>query len=232
DGAGGERAVEAPERRPATADGAAYVIYTSGSTGRPKGVVNTHRGIVNRLLWMQAAYGLTAADRVLQKTPASFDVSVWEFFWPLLTGARLVMARPDGHQDAAYLVETIEKEGITTLHFVPSMLQVWLEEPGLSRCAGLKRVICSGEALLAESAERLFARLGEPYGVELHNLYGPTEAAVDVTSWQCEEGGGRGRGGVPIGRPIANTQIYLLDREGRPVPAGVAGERHIGRVCA
>src|SRR6202035_2597143 len=150
--------------------------------------------------------------------------------WPLLFGARLVMARPGGHQDAAYLVETIEKEGITTLHFVPSMLQVWLEEPGLSRCAGLKRVICSGEALLAESAERFFARLGEPYGVELHNLYGPTEAAVDVTSWQCEEGGGRGRGGVPIGRPIANTQIYLLDREGRPVPAGVAGELHIGGV--
>src|SRR4028118_233437 len=133
----------------------AYVIYTSGSTGRPKGTMNSHRGIVNRLLWMQEEYGLGASDRVLQKTPFSFDVSVWEFFWPLLAGARLVMARPGGHQDPAYLVETIVAEGITTLHFVPSMLQVFVEAPGVERCASLRRVVCSGEGRPPGLAPRL-----------------------------------------------------------------------------
>jgi amino acid adenylation domain-containing protein len=203
----------------------AYAIYTSGSTGRPKGTLNTHRGIVNRLLWMQERYGLTAEDRVLQKTPYSFDVSVWELFWPLLAGARLVMARPGGHQDPAYLVRTIRDEGITTLHFVPSMLQVFLEAPGVEECRSLRRVVCSGEALPAGLERRFFARLP---AVELHNLYGPTEAAVDVTHWACipEDG----RGAVPIGHPVANTQIHLLDAAGNPVPVGVAGELHIGGV--
>src|SRR4029077_12585397 len=123
-------------------------IYTSGSTGRPKGAVNSHRAIVNRLLWMIEAYGFDAADRILQKTPFSFDVSVWEFFAPLLVGARLVVARPDGHRDPAYLVDLIAREGVTTLHFVPSMLQVFLEEPALrhpGRLAGLRQVMASGE---------------------------------------------------------------------------------------
>jgi len=203
----------------------AYVIYTSGSTGRPKGTMNAHRGIVNRLLWMQERYGLGADDRVLQKTPFSFDVSVWEFFWPLLAGARLVMAAPGGHRDSAYLVRTIVEEGITTLHFVPSMLQVFLEAPGVERCTGLRRVLCSGEALPWELERRAFARLP---GVELHNLYGPTEAAVDVTFWACEPGGERGA--VPIGRPVANTRIHIVDGGLRPAPIGVPGELLIGGV--
>ncbi|HEY3567953.1 MAG TPA: amino acid adenylation domain-containing protein, partial [Thermoanaerobaculia bacterium] len=206
----------------------AYVIYTSGSTGRPKGTMNTHRGIVNRLLWMQERYGLTAADRVLQKTPFSFDVSVWELFWPLLTGARLVMARPGGHQDPAYLARTIAQEGITTLHFVPSMLQVFLETPGLEACGSLRRVVCSGEALPLELTRRFFARFPEGTEVELHNLYGPTEAAVDVTSWACEREASRGV--VPIGHPVANTRIHLLGPAGERVPVGVAGELCIGGV--
>jgi amino acid adenylation domain-containing protein len=205
-------------------DNAAYAIFTSGSTGRPKGVVNTHRGIVNRILWMQAQYGLAPGDSVLQKTPFSFDVSVWELFWPLVTGARLVMARPGGHQDPAWLAEAIAREGITTLHFVPSMLQVFVEQDGLEKCGSLRRVMASGEALPADLAARFFARL--PRGVELHNLYGPTEAAVDVTYHACRAGEER----VPIGRPVANTRILLLDRNGRTVPVAVAGELHIGGV--
>jgi amino acid adenylation domain-containing protein len=209
----------------ATATNLAYVIYTSGSTGRPKGVMNTHRGIVNRLLWMQDAYRLTEADRVLQKTPFSFDVSVWEFFWPLLVGARLVVARPGGHRNSAYLVRTIVDQEITTLHFVPSMLQLFLEDKGVEECRSLKRVICSGEALPCQLQQRFFERLG----AELHNLYGPTEAAVDVAYWQCERDSDPRRI-VPIGRPVANTRLYILDRRGQPVPVGVAGELHIGGV--
>ncbi|HEY0602079.1 MAG TPA: amino acid adenylation domain-containing protein, partial [Herpetosiphonaceae bacterium] len=202
----------------------AYMIYTSGSTGQPKGAMNTHVAIVNRLLWMQEAFGLTASDRVLQKTPFSFDVSVWEFFWPLLIGATLVVAKPGGHQDSAYLVDLIAREQITTLHFVPSMLQVFLDEPQLDRCQSLWRVICSGEALPLALQERFFARLQ----AELHNLYGPTEAAVDVTWWPCLPDAALHT--VPIGRPIANTQIYILDQHLRPVPVGVPGELHIGGV--
>jgi amino acid adenylation domain-containing protein len=157
---------------------AAYMIYTSGSTGRPKGALNSHQGIVNRLLWMQQQYRLGTDDVVLQKTPFSFDVSVWEFFWPLLTGARLAVAKPGGHQDPVYLAQTIARERVTTLHFVPPMLQVFLETPGLeSSCAGVRRVICSGEALPLALQQRFYARM--PWA-ELHNLYGPTEAAVDV----------------------------------------------------
>jgi amino acid adenylation domain-containing protein len=214
-----------PPETGATPDNAAYLIYTSGSTGTPKGAVNTHRGVVNRILWMQDQYGLGADDRVLQKTPFSFDVSVWEFFWPLVTGACLVVARPGAHGDAAYLAGVMEDEGITTAHFVPSMLRAFLEAPGTGRCTGLRRVVCSGEALSAELADRFFARLP---GVELHNLYGPTEAAVDVTYQACAPGG---RGAlVPIGRPVANTRIYVLGARGNPVPAGMPGELHIGGV--
>ncbi|MET0395681.1 MAG: amino acid adenylation domain-containing protein, partial [Longimicrobiaceae bacterium] len=202
----------------------AYVIYTSGSTGRPKGAMNAHRGIVNRLLWMQEEYGLGADDVVLQKTPFSFDVSVWEFFWPLISGAKLVLAKPDGHRDPAYLSELIEREGVTTLHFVPPMLHAFLDagEPG--RCGSLRRVMCSGEALPYELTERFRAALP---GAGLHNLYGPTEAAVDVTYWACEP---RERRVVPIGRPVANTRLYVLDGAGEPVPVGVPGELLLGGV--
>ncbi|HEX6101030.1 MAG TPA: amino acid adenylation domain-containing protein [Thermoanaerobaculia bacterium] len=203
----------------------AYVIYTSGSTGRPKGVMNEHRGVVNRLLWMQDAYGLNEQDAVLQKTPYSFDVSVWEFFWPLFTGATLVMAQPGGHKDPAYLAETIRRHGITTLHFVPSMLGVFLEHAEALRCPSLRRVVCSGEALPSALARRFAERL--PHAT-LYNLYGPTEAAVDVTACTCPKT--EIPNAIPIGRPIANTQIHILDRYGALVPAGVVGELHIAGV--
>ena len=202
----------------------AYAIFTSGSTGKPKGVPNVHEGIVNRLLWMQHAYKLDSSDRVLQKTPFSFDVSVWEFFWPLMTGACLVMARPEGHKDPDYLIDIVRRHNITTMHFVPSMLRVFLEAERVEKCSSLRRVICSGEALPYELQERFFERLK----AELHNLYGPTEAAVDVTYWQCSADDHRGI--IPIGRPIWNTQIYILDKHLQPVPIGVAGELHIGGV--
>jgi len=202
----------------------AYVIYTSGSTGRPKGVMNEHRGIVNRLLWMQDEYDLTQEDRILQKTPFSFDVSVWEFFWPLLTGAQLVVARPGGHKDPAYLVSIIVEHQITTLHFVPSMLQIFLEEEEVIRCNSISRVICSGEALPYDLQCRFF----ESMDTELHNLYGPTEAAVDVTYWACRQD--QDLKIVPIGYPVANTQMYILDSQLQPVPIGCTGDLHIGGI--
>nr|MDQ2713687.1 amino acid adenylation domain-containing protein [Chloroflexota bacterium] len=208
-----------------TPDHLAYVIYTSGSTGKPKGAMNTQRGICNRLLWMQEAYQLTAADSVLQKTPFSFDVSVWEFFWPLMTGARLVVAQPGGHKDSAYLISLMQQQNITTLHFVPSMLQIFLEEPGLEACTNLRQVICSGEALPYALQERFFAR--HPTAA-LYNLYGPTEAAIDVTHWHCQRQSQQRN--VPIGYPIANTQLYILNHYGQPVPIGVTGELYIGGV--
>ncbi|MFF2350911.1 amino acid adenylation domain-containing protein [Kitasatospora sp. NPDC058115] len=200
----------------------AYVIYTSGSTGLPKGVMNVHAAIHNRLLWMQDAYRLDADDRVLQKTPFSFDVSVWEFFWPLAAGATLVLARPEGHRDPGYLSRTIRAERITTVHFVPSMLQAFLQEP-VEECTSLRRVVCSGEALPRDLQDRFLARSG----ARLYNLYGPTEAAIDVTHWTCRADGDPRRP-VPIGRPIANTRIHVLDGALRPVPVGVPGELHIG----
>jgi arthrofactin-type cyclic lipopeptide synthetase C len=203
----------------------AYVIYTSGSTGQPKGVINDHAGVVNRLLWMQDAYGLTAQDTVLQKTPFSFDVSVWEFFWPLFTGARLVMARPGGHKDPVYLCEVIAAEHITTLHFVPSMLDVFLAHGDVTQAAGLVRVMCSGEALPGSLVRRFKQQLP---GSALHNLYGPTEAAVDVTAWNCA--GAVTPDNTPIGKPIANTRMYVLDNQLQPVPLGVVGELFIGGV--
>ncbi len=205
-------------------DNAAYAIYTSGSTGQPKAAINTHRAITNRLLWMQDAYHLTKGDCVLQKTPFSFDVSVWEFFWPLLVGARLVLARPGGHLDSNYLVELIRDQKVTTVHFVPSMLEIFLQDPDVRRCESLRQVICSGEALSLTLMQRFF----ENVGAQLHNLYGPTEAAVDVTSLTCDPS--RSLNTVPIGRPIANTQIYILNPELQPVPVGVYGELHIGGV--
>lgn len=219
-------ATEDPSALPVaiTASNLAYMIYTSGSTGNPKGAINHHLGVCNRLLWMQDEYKLTPADNVLQKTPFSFDVSVWEFFWPLLVGARLVIARPGGHQDPSYLAQLIRDQKITVLHFVPSMLRTFLDEPTASQCTTLRHVICSGEALTADLQEKFFGLLG----CELHNLYGPTEAAVDVTYWRCQRSSNSNV--VPIGRPVANTQIHILDETLKPVPIGSEGELHIGGV--
>jgi amino acid adenylation domain-containing protein/non-ribosomal peptide synthase protein (TIGR01720 family) len=202
----------------------AYVLYTSGSTGRPKGAGNTHAGLRNRLQWMQAAYGLTPADRVLQKTPISFDVSVWEFFWPLLAGAELVMAEPGAHKDPARLLDHIDQYGITTLHFVPPLLQAFVDHPGVARGRSLRQILCSGEALPATLPPRVQQRWPE---VTLHNLYGPTEAAIDVTAWTCPT---PPPPTVPIGRPIANLQCYILDPQGEPVPIGVPGECYLGGI--
>ncbi|WP_434606957.1 non-ribosomal peptide synthase/polyketide synthase [Pseudomonas sp. D2-30] len=199
----------------------AYVIYTSGSTGKPKGAGNRHRALVNRLCWMQQAYGLDASDSVLQKTPFSFDVSVWEFFWPLLTGSTLVVAAPGAHRDPAQLIDLITAQGITTLHFVPSMLQAFMQDPRVAECSGLKRIVCSGEALPVDAQQQVFAKLPN---ANLYNLYGPTEAAIDVTHWTCVE---EGRDSVPIGQPIANLGTYILDDELSPVPVGVTGELYL-----
>lgn len=208
----------------ATMENLAYVIYTSGSTGNPKGVMNTHKGILNRLLWMQDTFQLTSSDRVLQKTPFCFDVSVWEFFWPLMFGSSLVVARPEGHKDNNYLIHSIKDYQITTIHFVPSMLHLFLDAKDVEKCDSLRQVICSGEALTVDLQNRYFAKLG----ARLHNLYGPTEAAVDVTHWECRRENDLKI--VPIGRPIANTQIYILDQDNQPVPIGDTGEIHIGGV--
>ncbi|MGW6917450.1 amino acid adenylation domain-containing protein [Kitasatospora sp. NPDC054939] len=231
-----EGARESADPASAGPDHPAYLIHTSGSTGRPKGVVVTHRAILNRLAWMQGQYGLTADDRVLQKTPAGFDVSVWEFFWPLVEGAALVLARPDGHRDPGYLAELIRTERITTLHFVPSMLAAFVDAaprpPAAAAppawAASLRRAYSSGEALPAGTARRWAELTG---GVPLHNLYGPTEAAVDVTWHPCTTTGPEGDGpDVPIGRPVWNTRLYVLDQLLRPVPDGVPGELYLAGV--
>jgi amino acid adenylation domain-containing protein len=205
-------------------DDPAYVIYTSGSTGTPKGVPNTHRGLSIRLDWMQRTFPLGADDAVLQKTPIGFDVSVWEFFWPLMTGARLVMASPVGHRDPQYLRKVIADRRITTVHFVPSMLGVFLEEPDVESCVSLRRTICSGGELTPALAAEFLRRMPG----ELHNLYGPTEAAIDVSSWHCTPETVTGRTRLPIGRPIQNMRLYVVDRWGYPLPAGVPGELLIG----
>ena len=207
-------------RREAEAENAAYVIYTSGSTGKPKGVVVEHRALVNRIHWMQKRYGLEAGEVVLQKTPYSFDVSVWEFFWPMMVGATVVMAEPEGHKDVAYLEEVIEERQVTTLHFVPSMLHAYLEN-GRGECRSVKRIFSSGEELDRRSAEVYRKRFPE---AALYNLYGPTEAAIDVTAYECQQ---LPEAFVPIGAPIANTQIYILDQRQNPQPIGVPGELYI-----
>ncbi|WP_426172795.1 amino acid adenylation domain-containing protein [Pseudomonas sp. DWRC1-1] len=202
----------------------AYVIYTSGSTGQPKGAGNRHSALANRLHWMQEAYGLDVSDTVLQKTPFSFDVSVWEFFWPLMTGSRLVVAAPGDHRDPAKLIKLINQEQVTTLHFVPSMLQAFLQDPTVATCHTLHRIVCSGEALPVDAQQQVFAKLPQ---AGLYNLYGPTEAAIDVTHWTCVD---EGRDAVPIGRPIANLGCYILDSNFEPVPVGVLGELYLGGI--
>ncbi len=198
----------------------ANVIYTSGSTGRPKGVMTSHRSLVNRLNWMQRAFLLTFDDVVLQKTNFAFDVSVWEFFWPLITGARLVLARPGGQRDPEYLAELIRREGVTVLHFVPSALAAWRRLLGTSLPTSVRLIVCSGEALPGP----LGTEVARENHAELWNLYGPTEAAIDVTAHRvCSDDAH----GVPIGRPIDNTQIYILDRWLNPLPVDVPGELFI-----
>ncbi|WP_085694735.1 MULTISPECIES: non-ribosomal peptide synthetase [unclassified Pseudomonas] len=222
------RLAELPRSNPQrTVDplGLAYCIYTSGSTGKPKGSLNTHQAIINRIQWMQAQYSLDAADKVLQKTPFSFDVSVWEFFWPLSVGARLLVARPDGHKDPRYLEAFIERHGITTAHFVPSMLSAYMAYTQAGHCRTLRQVFSSGEALSTAVQNDFFARFP---ATALHNLYGPTEAAIDVTFWPCSPD--ESRHAVPIGRPVANTRTYLLDARLQPVPVGVTGDLYIAGV--
>ncbi|WCB95228.1 Dimodular nonribosomal peptide synthase [Baekduia alba] len=205
-------------------DDLAYVLYTSGSTGRPKGVAIAHRAIVNRLAWMQGAFAIGADDRVLLKTPLGFDVSVWELFWPLTVGATQVVAAPGAHRDPPALADAITAHDVTTTHFVPSMLAAFLGEPAAATCTSLRRVVTSGEALGPDLARRLFATLP---ATELHNLYGPTEAAVDVTHHACDP---RGEATIPIGRPIWNTDAYILDAALQPCPAGVPGELYLAGV--
>jgi len=214
----------APGESVGTPQDLAYVIYTSGSTGTPKGVENQHDGVVNHLAWMAEAFPLTADDRVLAKTPAVFDVSVWEWFWPLSQGASLVLARPGGEKDPSYLLATIESHAITNAHFVPTLLRLFLERPDLERCRSVQRIFCSGEALTSELRDRFFERLRGP---ALVNLYGPTETAVHVTGWTCTPGE---TGPVPIGRALPGVRAYIVDEWMNEVTPGVPGELLIGGV--
>jgi amino acid adenylation domain-containing protein len=218
---------ESSQRLPlaASADNLAYVIYTSGSSGEPKGVMIEHRAICNRLLWMAENYPLNSEDRVLQKTPYTFDVSVWELFLPLLCGSRLVLAEPDGHKSTDYLIDTIKQYHITQLHFVPTMLKAFLANEASASCTGIKRVICSGEALGRDLQDLFYETLPN---VELHNFYGPTEAAVDVSSWYCDPSDSANT--VPIGKPVANTQLYVLNCAMQLQAIGIPGELYIGGV--
>jgi len=202
----------------------AYVIYTSGSTGTPKGVVNEHAGLLNRLCWAQDYFGLTADDAVLQKTTYCFDVSVWELLWPLMAGARLVFAAPDAQADVAYLEAVIAARSITMVHFVPSLLELFLENITPGSCAGLKYVLCSGEALLPHHISGFREKMDA--GCRLYNLYGPTEAAIDVTCWPVPAGF-TDKDPVLIGKPVWNTQLYVLDQHMQVVPPGISGELFI-----
>jgi amino acid adenylation domain-containing protein/non-ribosomal peptide synthase protein (TIGR01720 family) len=211
-------------------DQLAYLIYTSGSTGKPKGAGNTHRALANRIAWMQDAYRLDARDVVLHKTPFGFDVSVWEFVWPLAVGAKLAIAAPGEHRDPARLVAAIEAHRVTTLHFVPSMLAAFvahLEDfHAAARCASIERIVASGEALAPELVARVAKQL--PHA-RLYNLYGPTEAAIDVSHWTCDARDAEAAS-VPIGHPIANLQLHVLDAALQPLPQGAIGELYLGGV--
>jgi amino acid adenylation domain-containing protein len=207
----------------------AYVIYTSGSTGKPKGVMLEHDGVINRINWMHKEYGLNKNDKILQKTPFSFDVSVWELLWAITYGGQLVFAKPEGHKDPGYLLESIEKYGITKMHFVPSMLQVFMGyiEAGnlsFSKLSSLKDIFCSGEALPLPLAKMVLDKLS----LKLNNLYGPTEASIDVTFYDCAGLAKSDLASVPIGKSIDNTQLYILNKNLTACPMGAQGELYIG----
>ncbi|NLQ08249.1 amino acid adenylation domain-containing protein [Cylindrospermopsis raciborskii LB2897] len=206
----------------------AYLIYTSGSTGTPKGVMITHRAICNHMLWMQQTFNFQENDKVLQKTPFSFDASVWEFYAPLLTGGQLILAEKNGHKDISYLLKLIVEQQITIVQFVPSLLEILLEHGGIQNCKSLKHIFCGGEALSVGLKRSVLDKLN----VNLHNLYGPTEACIDATYWNCNSENEQQTLPeiVPIGRPIANTQTYILDTHLQPVPIGVPGELYIGGI--
>ncbi len=208
------------------ADNLIYVLYTSGSTGLPKGVMNTHGALSNRITWMQRHFQLEPSDRVLHKTSLGFDVSFWEWCWPLVVGATVVLAADGQQSDAAYLVSAIRARRITTIHFVPSVLKILAEEEDLRNCRSLRRIICSGEAFPESLRQRCLRLLGD---CELHNLYGPTEAAIDVTAWDCRSSGDYPS--PPIGHPIDNTQISIVDRDCNRVPVGAPAELHIAGDC-
>ncbi|MCS4249748.1 amino acid adenylation domain-containing protein/non-ribosomal peptide synthase protein (TIGR01720 family) [Pseudomonas sp. BIGb0164] len=205
-------------------DNLAYVIYTSGSTGQPKGVGNTHGALAERLQWMQATYQLNDTDVLMQKAPISFDVSVWECFWPLITGCRLVLAGPGEHRDPHRIAQLVQEHGVTTLHFVPPLLQLFIDEPLVAECTSLRRLFSGGEALPAELRNRVLAQLP---AVQLHNRYGPTETAINVTHWHCTAADGERS---PIGRPLGNVICRVLDEQLNPVPLGVPGELCIGGI--
>ncbi|HYC90092.1 MAG TPA: amino acid adenylation domain-containing protein [Thermoanaerobaculia bacterium] len=209
-------------------DALAYVIFTSGSTGRPKGVAVGHRGLVNRIDWMQRRYGIGPGDRVLHKTPVTFDVSVWELTWPLVTGATVVIALPGGHRDPAYLVETIEREEITDVHFVPAMFRLFLAADGVAGLRKLRRVYCSGEGLPTELSRRFASLLPS---CALFNLYGPTEASIDVSDWQCQPSDAERFSVTPIGTPIQNVSLHVLGTGRELLPAGAAGDLYIAGVA-
>lgn len=226
DNTGNEFSHESPEDIEMKSDlnDTAYVIYTSGSTGLPKGVMISHRSLSNHMLWMISEFKANESDSVLQKTPFSFDASVWEFYLPLMTGGRLIMAKPEGQMDTAYLVETIIKERVTILQLVPSLLRMLLNENGIENCKSLKKVFCGGEALTKDLKNKLFEKLD----VEFYNLYGPTEATIDATFFKCKKDSDDIY--ISIGKPVYNTQVYILDKYLNPVPAGIPGELYIGGV--
>ncbi|MEC4091091.1 non-ribosomal peptide synthetase [Pseudoalteromonas rubra] len=211
-----------PQETGLSAQDMAYMIYTSGSTGKPKGVLVSHQALVNRVDWMDKQYGCDHHDVILQKTPFGFDVSVWEFMWPLCRGAQMVLARPEGHKDPQYLCQLIRQSGVTKLHFVPSMLGIMLDYGALAQCTSIRQVFCSGEALQVKQVQGFRASLPD---AQLHNLYGPTEAAIDVSYWDCSQPISTT---VPIGKPIQNIQLLILDDDLQLVPFGSAGELFIG----
>ncbi|MEW1780513.1 amino acid adenylation domain-containing protein, partial [Streptomyces sp. NPDC086777] len=221
-GVGGGGEPEERAERPVPCGGsAAYVMYTSGSTGQPKGVVVTQGALANHMAWMQREFGLEQRDRVLHKTPFGFDASAWELWWPLTAGAVLVVAAPQGHREPAYLAELIRRERVTVAQFVPSMLAAFAAEPAAADCDSLRMVFSGGEALSVD----LHRRVTDLLGVGLHNLYGLTETTIDSTFWRS--GPGADGTSVPIGRPIDNTRVHLLDRFLEPVPSGVVGEVYV-----
>ncbi|MEW9682768.1 amino acid adenylation domain-containing protein [Pseudomonas sp. TE50-2] len=205
----------------------AYVIYTSGSTGTPKGVMVEHRSLCNLVHWSSRLIAPTVEGALLHKTPVSFDASVWELFWPLCAGLRLVLARPDGQRDPDYLAALIQRQRVSVVQFVPALLQQFLAVEASAACDSLSDIVCGGGELTTALLQQVRERLPQ---VRLHNVYGPTEATVDCSVWTLEPGQALPENAPPIGRPIANTRLYVLDRNGLPVPRGVVGELHIGGV--